>query len=355
MLEFVCKHTYPGGFGIDASFVARESVVALFGPSGAGKTSILEMIAGVRRPDSGIVRHGEDVLLDTEKCVDRPVHQRRMGMVFQDQLLFPHMTVAANLRYGSRWNRPEKPVIDFDRVVAVLELQALLTRYPAGLSGGERQRVALGRALLRQPRLLLMDEPLAALDDALKFRILAYLDRVVNEWQVPALFVSHGQAEVRRFAQGVVVIDNGRIVTEGTPADALCAPGALHLKDASGPVNLLRLDDVCKEDDRWIGRVGDHVVQLPNPPAENDGTVYLQFLPETVLLSPADIRDISARNHLTGTVRQVLAHGSIVFVAVDVGQIIWSEVTPGAMEDLALVPGVPITCLIKTHSLHMLS
>jgi len=352
MLKFSCKHRYPSGFSIDLSFVTREPVVALFGPSGSGKTSILEMIAGIREPQSGAIRFDGEALLDTSKAYGRPAHKRRIGTVFQDHLLFPHMTVQANLRYGRRWNRATTPTIDMGRVVTVLELGPLLSRYPAGLSGGERQRVALGRALLSHPRMLLMDEPLTALDDALKFRILAYLDRIVEEWRLPALFVSHSQTEVRRFAQWVVAIDHGRVIAEGTPTDALASPATLSLKNSSGPVNLLRLDDIRNAGGRWFGRVGDRTVQLPGPPPSQSGAAYVQFLPETVLLSPTDIQGISARNHLTGTVRQVLAQGPMVFVGVDVGQIIWSEVTPSAVTDLGIAPGARMTCLIKSHSLH---
>lgn len=354
MLEFACNHTYPDGFTLGLSFIATDPVVAVFGPSGSGKTSILEMVAGLRRPTSGRVVLDGETVYDSEAGVAHPIHTRRIGMVFQDHLLFPHMTVERNLLYARRWNRAEQTGAEFDRVVSVLELAALLNRFPASLSGGESQRVALGRAMLSHPRLLLMDEPLAAIDDALKIRVLDYLDRVVHEWNVPAIFVSHSQTEVRRFAQTVVAVANGRLIAQGTPERALASPGALQLKDASGPVNLLRLEELHESDGHWSGIVGDQRIHLPTAPPPKAANVYVHFLPETVLLSPTDVPMVSARNHLTGTVRRVLSHGSTVFVAVDVGQIIWSEVTPGAVEELGIRNGGPVTCLIKTHSLHII-
>jgi molybdate transport system ATP-binding protein len=354
VLSFACRHTYAGGFHLDVSFATDSPVAAIFGPSGSGKTSILEMIAGVKQPDSGRIVLDDDVLFDGASHTNRPIHERRIGMVFQDHLLFPHLTVKKNLAFGRRWRRTADTRIEFAKVVEVLELTSLLQRFPASLSGGERQRVALGRALLSHPRILLMDEPLAALDESLKFRILSYLDRVVGEWQVPAVFVSHSQAEVRRFARWVVAISAGQVIAEGPPQEALGTPGPLGLKDVSGPVNLLRLDDVCKEEERWTGRVGEQFVHLPGPPRDSTGTVYVQFSPETVLLSPTDVQAISARNHLRGTVRQVVGQGPVVFVAIDVGQIIWSEVTPSAVKELGIAPGMPMTCLVKSHSLHIL-
>lgn len=354
MLEFSCKHEYRSGFFLDLTFTASEPVVALFGPSGSGKTTVLEMIAGLREPDSGSIRLDGETVLDTSGGLRTPIHRRRIGMVFQDHLLFPHMTVRENLNYGRLWRSNSSAVADFERAVSVLELEPLLPRYPDSISGGERQRVALGRALLSRPRVLLMDEPLAAIDEALKVRILDYLERIVRVWALPALFVSHSQTEVRRFAQRVVAIENGRIIAEGAPEEALASPGALRLTDASGPVNLLRLEGMREVEGRWTATVGDQRIHLPGEPPPGAETVYIHFLPETVILSPTDVANISARNHLTGTVRQIISQGSAVFVAVDVGQIVWSEVTPGAIEELGIRQGARVTCLIKSHSLHML-
>ncbi len=202
LLEFQCRHRFPSGFQLDVGLECDRRFTALFGPSGAGKTTVLSIIAGFVRPQEGRVRWGDRTLLDTATGVCVPVQNRAVGIVFQDGLLFPHLTVEGNLRYGERHRKARKGGIDFPRMVETLEIGGLLQRYPRNLSGGEKQRVALGRALLSGPELLLMDEPLASLDAPLKSRILAYLERVVAQWDIPTLFVTHSQVEVRRARSG---------------------------------------------------------------------------------------------------------------------------------------------------------
>ncbi|MCC6695567.1 MAG: molybdenum ABC transporter ATP-binding protein [Candidatus Hydrogenedentes bacterium] len=354
MLEVQCSHTRPGGFQLNVRFSTDQKVVSLFGPSGSGKTTLLDVIAGVMRPDAGHVLLDGETLTNTERGIHIALHRRRIGVVFQDLLLFPHLSVAGNLNYPRKWGRRSKSPITFDKVASVLELSALLSRRPHSLSGGERQRVALGRALLSSPRLLVLDEPLAALDEPLKSRILTYLDRVVHEWEIPTVFVSHSQAEVRRFAAWCAVLDKGSIIAEGTPDAALGTLGALSLQDDAAPANVLRLDDVFRTQDACVGTVGGQAVRLPDLPPKALGTVYVHFPPESVLLSRDDVPNISARNHLRGTVVHLVGQGTAVFVGIDVGQIIWAEVTPGAVRDLSIAVGNPITCLIKAHSLRVL-
>jgi molybdate transport system ATP-binding protein len=211
LLEFDCALRYPSGFRLEAVFRVEAGVTALLGPSGSGKTSVLSIIAGLRRPDRGRVRLGDEVLLDTTIGRDVPPERRGIGYVFQDFLLFPHLTVRRNLLYGWRRRRPEARPPAFERVVAVLELGDLLGRLPHTLSGGQRQRVALGRALLCGPRLLLLDEPLAGLDEALRGRVLDYFEQVLKEWSLPALYVTHNRAEADRLAGRVVRLQAGRV------------------------------------------------------------------------------------------------------------------------------------------------
>lgn len=221
-LDFRCRYRFASGFQLDVAFETDGRVTSLFGPSGSGKTSVLSLVAGLQRPDQGRIALGERTLVDTERGVFVPVERRNVGLVFQDHQLFPHLTVAGNLRYGERRRRRRGGrQIEFDRVVEVLELGDLLSRSPRTLSGGERQRVALGRSLLAGPELLLLDEPLASLDQALKDRVLTYLERVVAQWQIPAIYVSHAEAEVRRLADWVVVLEQGRVVRCGPPDETL--------------------------------------------------------------------------------------------------------------------------------------
>ena len=352
LLDFHCRHRFPGGFELDAAFALEHRVASLFGPSGSGKTSTLLSIAGFLRPQAGLVRLGERILCDSARRVFLPPERRHVGMVFQDHLLFPHLTVSGNLRYAQRHRRTTRPIWP-GRVVEVLELGHLLDRYPRNLSGGERQRVALGRALLTGPELLLLDEPLAALDAALKARILAYLQRVVAEWKVPTLFVTHSQAEVRRLAQWVLVMEKGRIVAAGPPEEALSRPEPLTWKNSLGPTNLLRLERVERTGDHVTGWVGSQAFYLPLAELPDASPAFLQFVPTDVTLSRQDVAGLSTRNHLRGRVCQLVPVGQQVFVAVDIGQVFWVEVTPQAAAELQLIPGAEVTCLLKAHSLRV--
>lgn len=204
-----------GEFRIDASFVCKSGATALFGPSGAGKTSVINMIAGLLTPDIGRIVLDGDVLFDHAAHIYVPVSQRRIGYVFQEGRLFPHLSVQGNLTYG-RWmnSQPTDPAA-FRHVVDLLDIGHLLARRPGKLSGGERQRIAVGRALLMQPRLLLLDEPLASLDDARKREILPYLERLRDEARVPLIYVSHSAPEVRRIATQVVRLEGGAVIANG--------------------------------------------------------------------------------------------------------------------------------------------
>jgi molybdate transport system ATP-binding protein len=212
LLEFACRLSYPSGFCLDAAFATDARVTALVGPSGSGKTSVLSLLAGLRRPDHGLIRLDGRVLCDTAARLHLPPERRGVGYVFQDHLLFPHLSVRRNLLYGWRRRPRDARPIDPERVGRMLELEELLDRLPHTLSGGQRQRVALGRALLCGPRVLLLDEPLAGVDDALKERVLDYVENVLREWQVPTLYVTHNAAEVGRLARRVVRIEGGRVV-----------------------------------------------------------------------------------------------------------------------------------------------
>ncbi|MCC7346182.1 MAG: molybdenum ABC transporter ATP-binding protein [Variibacter sp.] len=203
-----------GAFSLSVRFEAPEQGAALFGPSGSGKTTVVNMIAGLMRPDRGRIAVNGEVLFEDATRIDVPAHRRRLGYVFQEGRLFPHLSVAQNLRYG-RWmqglaSRPGEE----ERIVGLLDLKSLLARRPGKLSGGERQRVAIGRALLTQPRLLLLDEPLASLDSARKAEILPYLERV-RDAGAPLVYVSHQAEEVERLATHVVLLEAGRVVATG--------------------------------------------------------------------------------------------------------------------------------------------
>jgi len=196
-------------------FDAAGGATALFGPSGAGKTSLVNMIAGLLKPDRGVITLDETPLFASESGIDVPPHQRSIGYVFQEGRLFPHLNVRQNLEYGRRMSRRTREPVEFERIVGLLGIGQLLTRRPRLLSGGERQRVAIGRALLMQPRLLLLDEPLASLDAGHKGEILPYLVRLRDEAGIPMVYVSHITAEVRQIATHLVRLEDGRVTATG--------------------------------------------------------------------------------------------------------------------------------------------
>jgi molybdate transport system ATP-binding protein len=204
-----------GDFSLSASFASEGRVTGLFGASGAGKTSLINLIAGLLRPDHGVIAVDGEILDDAKKAVHVPAWRRRIGYVFQDARLFPHLDVAHNLDYGRRMNRlPADPTLR-KRVTELLDIGHLLDRRPGKLSGGERQRVALGRALLSKPRLLLLDEPLGSLDEGRRAEILPYLLRLRDEARIPMVYVSHDPAELRQLATQIVLLRNGRVTSVG--------------------------------------------------------------------------------------------------------------------------------------------
>ena len=211
VLDFDCRIAYASGFTLTAAFQLHHLVTLLTGPSGSGKTSILEAIAGLRSPATGCITLKDTVLFDSTAGINRPPAQRRVGMVFQDLLLFPHLTVQNNLRYPlKRRSTPDSAKL-FDQAVSTLGLGDLLHRYPGRLSGGERQRVALGRALLSNPQLLLLDEPLTGLDLALRETTVRYIETAIHTWQIPTVIVSHTDTELHSLANAHLHIEQGTL------------------------------------------------------------------------------------------------------------------------------------------------
>jgi molybdate transport system ATP-binding protein len=207
-----------GSFSINVAFLVRApGITALFGPSGAGKTSVINMVAGLLKPDQGQISVNGNTVFDSRRGIDVPPNRRRLGYVFQDGRLFPHLSVKSNLTYGMNPTHKEGQRVNFDKAVEVLDLGTLLRRRPAKLSGGEKQRVAIGRALLTNPSVLLMDEPLSSLDEARKAEIIPFVLRMQKEFLIPALYVSHSTDEISSLADHVVVIRSGEVVSNGKP------------------------------------------------------------------------------------------------------------------------------------------
>ena len=343
------QHRFPG-FVLDAAFEAGPGVTALFGRSGSGKTTLVNAVAGLLRPDGGRIMVDGAVMLDTTRGICLPPHRRRIGYVFQDARLFPHLTVRQNLTYG-RWFAPGGPGLD--RVVDLLGLGTLLARHPAALSGGEKQRVALGRALLSNPRLLLMDEPLAALDDQRKSDILPYIERLRDEVRLPILYVSHAMAEVARLATTLVLIDEGRVTAVGPTADLLADPAtapAIGLREV-GAVLAAR---VASHDDDGLTRLqcGAGPLWLPRLSAPVGSMVRVRVLAQDVMLATHRPTGISALNILPAVVAEVrLGDGPGALVQLSMGgETLLARVTRRSATALALAPGVPVYAVLKAVS-----
>lgn len=341
-----------GDFDLAAAFDAPEgSVTALFGRSGSGKSTIIDCVSGLRRPDRGrIVVEGE-TLFDAEGT-NVPPERRRLGYVFQDARLFPHLSVETNLRYGERRARTDRRIAAFDDVVALLGIGHLLTRRPGNLSGGERQRVAIGRALLSQPRALLMDEPLAALDRERKAEVLPYIERLRDRFGLPILYVSHAVEEVVRLAQKVVRIEHGRITGIG-PVEEILSGGAIG--DEHGPASVLRA--AVKRHDARFGLTVLEVGagrELVTPALDRavGSEVRVRILARDVSLALEQPTGISIQNRLEASVAELARPSEFIFdVRLDIGAPLWSRISAKATDELALAPGKRVVALIKTVAL----
>ena len=335
-----------GDFTLDAAFQgAGDGVTVLFGPSGAGKSSVLAAVAGAARPDRGRIALGEDVLFDSAKSIDTPMERRRIGWVFQDARLFPHLSVEDNLRFGLK-RAPAGPIA-FDPVVHALGVGHLLHRRPRELSGGERQRVGLGRALLSQPRLLLMDEPLAALDHARRAEILPFFETIKARFAVPILYVTHSLAEAVRLGDRIVVMREGKVAAEGPLAEVVSRPGLLHGGAQAQEGAALVGEVVGEEGGLTLVRAGGWDIRLPG--IETRGSVRLYVLARDVMLALDKPTRISARNLLRGRVAALHADAGRILVRVEGGGAgLLAAVTPDAAEALELTVGVEVWAVVKS-------
>ena len=336
-------------FAFDGAFAADAPIVALFGRSGTGKTSIVQAIAGILRPMRGRIAVAGRTLFDSKQGIDVAPEHRRVGFVFQDALLFPHLTVRGNLAYGERLTPGKERYIERDRVIELLDLAKLLDRWPAGLSGGERQRVAIGRALLASPRILLMDEPLASLDAPRKAEILAYIELLRDEFHLPIVYVSHALEEVTRLADHVVVIADGKVAAAGSVADTLGAEGMAGHRFEAGAILEARVASI---DERYglttLAFDGGELV-VPNIDALVGEPVRARIRARDVSLALERPRAISVQNVLDATVVSVAAEfGAIVDVTLRVGStVLVARMTRKAADELGLGEGQPVHALVK--------
>lgn len=348
-----------GSFVLDVRRQLSERVTGVLGRSGAGKTSLLQLIAGLVHPSEGRIVVDGEVLFDSRRGICLPAHRRRVGMVFQEPRLFPHLKVRANLGFGERWAPAVGRPLTFEQVVALLELEPLLERRPAALSGGERQRVALGRALLAAPRLLLLDEPLTGLDPQLRQKVLRFLQRALHASQIPALYVSHRLEELLQLSHELLVLERGRVVACG-PWQDLAVDGAfLRHSGAQGLTNLWAMHIAGIE-----VRGGCTLLRPPGRPepllraplcALPEGcAVSVALRPEDVALSREQVRQVSIQNQLPGRVVRLAEEQGRVLAELDVGFPLLAEISARARDQLDLKPGSSVVALIKVQALRVL-
>lgn len=337
-----------GDFALEVAFEAGPGVTALFGRSGAGKTTIVNAVAGLLRPERAQITLNGAVFNDATTCL--PPHKRRIGYVFQDARLFPHLDVAQNLDYARRFGaRPKTRA----HIIDLLGLGALLTRRPATLSGGERQRVALGRALLSEPQLLLMDEPLAALDGPRKGDILPYLDRLKSDTGVPILYVSHAVDEVARLADHMVLLEGGRVARSGPLFEVMADPAAIPLlgvREAGAVLNAQV--EAHGPDGLSTLRVAAGTLNLLGVQAPVGSQVRLRVLAQDVLLSLEMPKGLSAQNILPVTIKDIrTGDGPGAAIALDAGgEALLARVTGRAVASMALTPGQTLFAILKATS-----
>ena len=342
-----------GDFRLDASFETDGRLVALFGPSGSGKTSLVNLIAGLLVPDRGRIAVDGRVLADTAAGSLVPMHRRRVGYVFQDARLFPHLSVAQNLRYG-RWFAPrDERLADMAGVVEMLGIGSLLDRRPGSLSGGERQRVAIGRALLASPLLMLMDEPLAALDEARKAEIMPYLERLRDETKIPIVYVSHSVAEVARLASDIVVLDEGRVTAAGPTTEILRRLDLLPEEERGegGAVLDMQVARHEGEFDMTVMTSAAGELRVAGSGLPAGARVRVRIRARDVLIATERPRGLSALNVLPATVSAIRPQGAFADVTLACGEAeIEARVTGQSCDVLGLAIGQSVFAVIKAVS-----
>ena len=340
-------------FDVAARFTAP--ITGIFGPSGAGKTTLLHLLAGIRKPQSGHLFLDDQCLFLPNEAVCVPAYQRGMAVVFQDGRLFPHLNVAANLNFGARQTPPEAPRFAKDDIVDLLELAPLLQKRPWQLSGGERQRVALGRAVLSSPRLLLLDEPLASLDRGRKNQILPFLRRIHRATGIPMVYITHDLTELLQLTDHLLVLDQGRAVGYGRFLDLVRQQEVLDLIHDLGLINVVKTTVLRNQPQEGIAQLQPEGTTVtwtgPNVTGEH---VYASLRPEDIALVKQPVPDISIQNQIAGTIRHVMISQHKALCIVDVGVDLLVEVTPHAVNALGLAAGQQTTCLFKAQALKYL-
>jgi molybdate transport system ATP-binding protein len=345
-------------FTLHVAFTIAPGITIIFGPSGAGKTTLLDCVAGLANPSSGTIAVGERILFDQAHGANVPVQNRNAGYVFQDLALFPHLTVEKNVEYGLAGPKQERR----KKSAAVLEsfrIADLRDRKPKEISGGERQRAALARALVTDPCVLLLDEPMAALDAATKSKIIDDLRAWNALHNIPILYITHNREEVFALGDRVLVLENGRITADGTPHAVMTAPRRESMAQLIGLENIFLAVVGAAHEDRgtMICRIADSTVELETPllRAESGPKLFIGIRAGDILLATVHPVGLSARNVIPGRVLSLEQRDVIVVVRVNCGVEIEVHLTMAARDSLELQPGREVWLIVKTHSCHLMA
>jgi molybdate transport system ATP-binding protein len=355
-IEVEVSHRF-GAFSLEACFNAERGLIALFGQSGSGKTTLVNIIAGLIHPDRGRIALDGVVLTDTAKQIFIPPHRRRLGYVFQEGRLFPHLTVRQNLLYGSWFARDGKKSEHLRRVLNLLGIGHLLERRPGSLSGGEKQRVAIGRALLASPRLLLMDEPLASLDEPRKQEILPYLERLRDETGIPIIYVSHSVAEVARLANTTVLLSEGKVLAAGSTVELMQRLDLIPAAGGGEAGAVIECIVLAHDDAYGLTRLRSKagLWHAPRLHLEPGAAVRMRIQARDVMIALRPPEDMSALNVIPGVIQEI---GPMTGPSVDIkldcnGEALVARLTRYSAERLALSPGAEAFAIVKSVAFDM--
>lgn len=344
-------HKSLGSFTLKVDCTLETKVSAFLGVSGSGKSTLLNCVSGTLTPDAGEIAFGDEILYASASGINLPPEKRRFGYVFQEGYLFPHLTVAQNIRYGQPNPRKSSDAID------VLEISELLQRYPKELSGGQRQRVAIARALAMEPRMLLMDEPLAALDSALKDRIIPYLHHVKEVFEIPILYITHTFSEAMALADEAFLIADGEIMARGEPHRLLTAPSAMRIAQMTGVENILFLPVTASNKARGVTvlEIGSQSLIIPYIDVEVGEVVPVAIRAEDIIISLEPDIPVSARNILLGQVQYLDVRSERTWLSILVE---WHhlavKITHEARDQLQLREGSEVYCVMKASAINIL-
>ena len=340
-----------GSFTLAVDCTLEQKVSAFLGVSGSGKSTLLNCISGILTPDEGEIVFGEEILFASASKINLPPEKRGFGYIFQEGYLFPHLTVAQNIRYGQPNSRKSSEAI------GVLEISELLQRYPKQLSGGQRQRVAIARALAMEPRMLLMDEPLASLDNALKDRIIPYLHHVKDAFDIPILYITHAFSEALALADEAFLIADGAIIANGEPHRLLTAPSAMPIAQLTGVENIFFLPVTLS--DKTLGvttlKIGDQSLVIPYADVKVDEIVPVAVRAEDIIISLQPNLPVSARNILRATIQYLDVRSERTWLSILVEyHHLAVKITHEAREQMQLREGLEVYCVIKASAINRL-